>query len=304
MAQAPRSNPYLAQQSAGGRGRDDLVEDARSGPKAPPADGELGEAPGTGVLDGAQRTRASFVRRSFSRRSTVGAASEGSFSSQGGSEYDPPSAMEIIEYAKYLGMNPIYDADLLWIAAEGLTAPLPAGWTEHEDQDGNLYFYNTATDHSTREHPLDKHYRQTYLNEKRKKDQLTGAREDTVEEKKGGKGFGGLFSKNKDEAAPENPPAELNLPLAEDPLVSISSSVGAVGIVLLSAGVASKVSCAADSTSRFTTGPRGRLLRLHARVDGWMGEGGGLDGKRNHCCVQSRTLSFIAHTHKGLLSTP
>ena len=220
MAQAPRSNPYLAQQSAGGRGRDDLVEDARSGPKAPPADGELGEAPGTGVLDGAQRTRASFVRRSFSRRSTVGAASEGSFSSQGGSEYDPPSAMEIIEYAKYLGMNPIYDADLLWIAAEGLTAPLPAGWTEHEDQDGNLYFYNTATDHSTREHPLDKHYRQTYLNEKRKKDQLTGAREDTVEEKKGGKGFGGLFSKNKDEAAPENPPAELNLPLAEDPLAT------------------------------------------------------------------------------------
>eukprot|EP00329_Picozoa_sp_Boothbay-MS584-11_P006677 59568_3 len=59
--------------------------------------------------------------------------------------------MEIIDYAKYLGMNPIFDADLLWVAAEGLTAPLPAGWTEHEDQDGNLYFYNVDTDHSTRE---------------------------------------------------------------------------------------------------------------------------------------------------------
>ncbi len=221
MAAAPRSNPYLAQQS-GGRGQGELVEDGRSGPKVPPADGALGGAPGA-APDGAQRTRASFVRRSFSRRSTVGAASEGSFSSQGGSEYDPPSAMEIIEYAKYLGMNPIYDADLLWIAAEGLTAPLPAGWTEHEDQDGNLYFYNTATDHSTREHPLDKHYRQTYLNEKRKKDQLTGASEDTAEEKKGGKGFGGLFSKNKGDAAPENPPPELNLPLAEDPLATASA---------------------------------------------------------------------------------
>ena len=80
-----------------------------------------------------------------------------------------------------------------------------AGWTEHEDQDGNLYFYNTATDHSTREHPLDKHYRQTYLNEKRKKDQLKGATEDTAEEKTAGKGLGGLFSRNKGEAAPAVP---------------------------------------------------------------------------------------------------
>lgn len=231
MAQAPRSNPYLAQQSAnGGGGGGALVEDGRSGPMAPPAeDGARGADAGAGAADsaadGAQRTRASFVRRSFSRRSTVGAAaaSEGSFSSQGG-EYDPPSAMEIIEYAKYLGMNPIYDADLLWIAAEGLTAPLPAGWTEHEDQDGNLYFYNTATDHSTREHPLDKHYRQTYLNEKRKKEQLAG--EEPAEPKKGGKGFGGLFAKNKGDAAPEQPPAELKLPLPEEPLATAGPAPG------------------------------------------------------------------------------
>ena len=129
------------------------------------------------------------MRRSFNRKSMDGGQDAGgSFASSGGGEYDPPSAMEIIEYAKYLGMNPIYDADLLWIAAEGLTAPLPAGWTEHEDSDGNLYFYNTQSDHSTREHPLDKHYRQTYLNEKRKKEQLeTGDAPDKTadKEKKG-----------------------------------------------------------------------------------------------------------------------
>ena len=33
----------------------------------------------------------------------------------------------------------------------------PSHETEHEDQDDNRYLYNTATDHSTREHPLDKH---------------------------------------------------------------------------------------------------------------------------------------------------
>jgi len=143
-----------------------------------------------------------FVRRSFSRGSMGGAAGYGAaaasaaqtaaqsargdadgfsrsfaqnMSNVSGDDFEAPSAMEIIEYAKYLGMNPIYDADLLWVAAEGLTAPLPAGWAEHEDETGNLYFYNDETDESTREHPLDKHYRQTYLNEKRKKEQQHAA---------------------------------------------------------------------------------------------------------------------------------
>ena len=107
----------------------------------------------------------------------------------------------------------------VWIAAEGLTAPLPAGWTEHEDSDGNLYFYNTQSDHSTREHPLDKHYRQTYLNEKRKKEQLeTGdAPDETADKGKKGGLLGGLFGKKKGEEV-EPPPRDLELPLTDDPL--------------------------------------------------------------------------------------
>ena len=124
---AARSNPYLAQANAlapaPGEGEG---EGGQAGPTAPPA---VAPPQDDGAAaDGAQRTRASFVRRSFSRRSTVGgggATSEGSFSSQGAGEYDPPSAMEIIEYAKYLGMNPIYDADLLWIAEEVGSLPAP-----------------------------------------------------------------------------------------------------------------------------------------------------------------------------------
>eukprot|EP01051_Picozoa_sp_SAG22_P002101 SAG22_NODE_90_length_21067_cov_8.490843_5_plen_1250_part_00 len=238
MSGAPghRSNPYLAQQQQ--QPGADAIQDAggsRVGPQPPPVDGAMPDAvPEDGIFEsadvpqagsqGVRKTRPSFVRRSFTRRSGADLGGEGgtSFaSSAGAGEYDPPSAMEIIEYAKYLGMNPIYDADLLWIAAEGLTAPLPAGWTEHEDAEGNLYFYNTQADHSTREHPLDKHYRQTYLNEKRKKEIAQNSEamdEDAPKEKKGGL-MGGLFGKKSGEAQ-EKPPADANLPAADGPLAS------------------------------------------------------------------------------------
>jgi hypothetical protein len=36
--------------------------------------------------------------------------------------------LEIIEYAKYLGLDINTDQDLLWIAVEGLKAPVPEPW--------------------------------------------------------------------------------------------------------------------------------------------------------------------------------
>ncbi|ORZ40410.1 hypothetical protein BCR44DRAFT_1386408 [Catenaria anguillulae PL171] len=45
--------------------------------------------------------------------------------------FDPnyePTQKEIDEYAEFLGMNLEEDADLLWIAREGLKAPLPDAW--------------------------------------------------------------------------------------------------------------------------------------------------------------------------------
>jgi hypothetical protein len=36
--------------------------------------------------------------------------------------------IELAEYARYLGMNPEKDKDLLWIAEESLKAPLPKDW--------------------------------------------------------------------------------------------------------------------------------------------------------------------------------
>lgn len=52
----------------------------------------------------------------------------------------------ILQYAGYLGMDPIADSDLLWIAQQAMTAELPAGWTEHADpMSGDSYFHNGST---------------------------------------------------------------------------------------------------------------------------------------------------------------
>ena len=40
--------------------------------------------------------------------------------------------------AQYLGLDPDVDKALMWIAMEGLSAPLPDNWSEHVDENGNL----------------------------------------------------------------------------------------------------------------------------------------------------------------------
>ena len=75
---------------------------------------------------------------------------------------DMPTEEEIVEYAVYLGMDPVEDKDLLYIAQWALTAPLPEGWSKHVDQEGNEFYFNQMTNVSTYEHPLDEQYRTYY----------------------------------------------------------------------------------------------------------------------------------------------
>lgn len=77
---------------------------------------------------------------------------------------------EIMEFAEYLGMDPVEDGDLLWIAEQARNAPLPAPWSEHQDEGGNTYYYNSATDDSVWEHPLDEYYRNLYRKHKDEKE--------------------------------------------------------------------------------------------------------------------------------------
>jgi len=50
-----------------------------------------------------------------------------------------PSGPELIAYARYLGIDPVADHDLLWIAVEALEAPLPSDWTEHFDGSDRVF---------------------------------------------------------------------------------------------------------------------------------------------------------------------
>eukprot|EP01017_Pseudomicrothorax_dubius_P012380 TRINITY_DN1507_c0_g2_i1.p1 TRINITY_DN1507_c0_g2~~TRINITY_DN1507_c0_g2_i1.p1 ORF type:complete len:890 (+),score=272.40 TRINITY_DN1507_c0_g2_i1:52-2721(+) len=81
------------------------------------------------------------------------------------SEYEP-TEQEIIEYSRFLGMSLPEDRDLLYIAREGLKAPLPAPWKACKTKEGDLYYFNFDTGESIWSHPLDGHFRQKYLEAK------------------------------------------------------------------------------------------------------------------------------------------
>lgn len=77
---------------------------------------------------------------------------------------------DVLDFAEYLGMHPYEDKgdlEFLWLAAEGIFAPLPAGWAEYKMPDGQPYFYNIETRRSQWEHPMDAWYRALYLKQKK-----------------------------------------------------------------------------------------------------------------------------------------
>merc|ERR1712159_328190 len=73
-----------------------------------------------------------------------------------------PSGPELIAYARYLGIDPVADHDLLWIATEALEAPLPSDWTEHFDSNDRVFYYHATQRVSSWTHPLEHIYRETY----------------------------------------------------------------------------------------------------------------------------------------------
>ena len=87
-----------------------------------------------------------------------------------GDDDGDPSALEIVQFARYLGMDPIEDCAFLWIAEQALVAPLPDDWSEHMDAEGNVYYYNVVTDASSWEHPMDQYYRNLFLKVKKEHD--------------------------------------------------------------------------------------------------------------------------------------
>jgi len=87
-------------------------------------------------------------------------------------EIDPnyvPTDEEVLEYAKWLGMDPEKDKELFWIAREGLKAPLPPEWKPCKTQDTEeIYYFNFSTGESSWDHPCDEYYRKV-VDDNRKK---------------------------------------------------------------------------------------------------------------------------------------
>ncbi|KAL4436466.1 hypothetical protein ABPG74_003032 [Tetrahymena malaccensis] len=95
-------------------------------------------------------------------------------------EYSPTKE-EIIEYAKYLGMDIQKDQRYLYIAEEGLRAPLPEGWKEYITQEGEIYYFNQEKQLSQWEHPSDEFYKQKFMEQKNKDQQAQQSLQDFVE---------------------------------------------------------------------------------------------------------------------------
>ena len=91
-------------------------------------------------------------------------------------EIDPnyePTQGEVVEYAKWLGMDIVEDEYLMWIAREGLKAPLPENWKPCKTTDTDeIYYFNFSTGDSTWDHPCDEKYRFMYEEEKKRRNGL------------------------------------------------------------------------------------------------------------------------------------
>ena len=58
---------------------------------------------------------------------------------------------------------------MLYIAREGLKAPLPPPWKACQTKDGDIYYFNFESGESTWDHPLDELYKKKYSDAKNNK---------------------------------------------------------------------------------------------------------------------------------------
>ena len=77
-----------------------------------------------------------------------------------------PTEEEVLEFAEYLGIDLEKEQDLLWIAREGVVAPVPAPWKACTENGDDVFYFNFETGESIWDHPADERYRQL-LQEKR-----------------------------------------------------------------------------------------------------------------------------------------
>ncbi|XP_044138178.1 centrosomal protein of 164 kDa isoform X2 [Bufo gargarizans] len=95
-----------------------------------------------------------------------------------------PQEHEIQEYARMIGIDPDAEPELMWLAREGIVAPLPTDWKPCQDVTGDIYYFNFATGQSTWDHPIDEHYRELVVQERAKLQTQGGVKKREKKKKK------------------------------------------------------------------------------------------------------------------------
>eukprot|EP00392_Amoebophrya_sp_AT5.2_P005622 g5631.t1 len=72
---------------------------------------------------------------------------------------EQPGVVEMLAYVKALGIDPMREPFLLWVAEAAYKAELPPDWAEYMDPQGRIYFYCSTSGASSWTHPLDDTYR-------------------------------------------------------------------------------------------------------------------------------------------------
>ncbi|KAM4652587.1 centrosomal protein of 164 kDa isoform 2-T3 [Discoglossus pictus] len=125
-----------------------------------------------------------------------------------------PQEHEIQEYARLIGVDPKTEPELMWLAREGIVAPLTAEWKPCQDITGDIYYFNFATGQSTWDHPNDEHYRELVVQEReRLQAQGVGKKKEKTKKKE----------KKKDKKAKDLPKP---IPSLSSPLGPVQSSLG------------------------------------------------------------------------------
>ena len=65
-------------------------------------------------------------------------------------------------------MDPDDDKDYIYLAKEGLKAPLPEPWKACRTKSGEIYYFNFENGQSQWEHPLDAVYKKKFEEAKKK----------------------------------------------------------------------------------------------------------------------------------------
>ena len=85
-----------------------------------------------------------------------------------------PTDEEVKNYAEWLGLDPKEDTDLMYLAKEGLKAPLKDGWKPCTNSDNEIFYFNFMTGQTSWTHPADEAYRTMVQEKKRARGQAVG----------------------------------------------------------------------------------------------------------------------------------